>query len=100
MIEKGICHKGFTWNPCNCNCESNKSCDVEEYLDYKNCKCRNKLVDKLIKECSENIDGNENGTLNDYKNVCNSCKIYVLLFVIAFLIIAFLSLHIFIFIGT
>ena len=100
MIGKGICHKGFTWNPCNCNCESNKSCDVEEYLDYKNCKCRNKLVDKLIKECSENIDGNENGTLKDYKNVCNSCKIYVLLFVIAFLIIAFLSLHIFIFIGT
>ena len=23
----------------------------------KNCKCRNKLVDKLVEECSENIDG-------------------------------------------
>ena len=32
--------------------------------------CRNKLVDKLVEECSENIDGSEmiyNGTLNDHK---------------------------------
>ena len=38
-----------------------------EYLDYKNCKCRDKLVDKLVKEYSENIYGNEllyNRTLN------------------------------------
>ena len=38
-----------------------------EYLDYKNCKCRDKLVDKLVKEYSENIDGDEllyNRTLN------------------------------------
>ena len=30
-----------------------------EYLDYKNCKCRKKLVDKLVEECSENIDEKE-----------------------------------------
>ena len=50
-----------------------------------------KLVDKLVEEGSENIDGNEmiyNETLNDYKNKCNSCKIlYIVLFFIAFLII-------------
>ena len=37
------------------------------YLNYKNCKCRSKLVDKLVEECSDNIDGNEmiyNGNLN------------------------------------
>ena len=33
-----------------------KSCDVGEYLDYTNCKCRKKLVDKLVEECTENID--------------------------------------------
>ena len=46
---------------------SDKSCDIVEYLDYKNCKCRNKLIDKLVEECSENIDGNKmlhNETLN------------------------------------
>ena len=42
-------------------CECDKSCDVGEYLAYENCKCRKKLVDKLIEhsfaeECTENID--------------------------------------------
>ena len=27
-----------------------KLCDVGEYLDYRNCKCRNKLVNKLVEE--------------------------------------------------
>ena len=29
------------------------------FLDYKSFKCRNKIIDKLLEECSENIDGNE-----------------------------------------
>ena len=48
-----------------------------------------KLFDELVEECSENIDGNEmiyNGTVNDYGNVCNSCAIYIVLFVIFLLI--------------
>ena len=27
--------------------------DSSAYLDYENCKCRRKLVDKLIDECTE-----------------------------------------------
>ena len=90
MIDKGICDEGFIWSPSNFECECDKSCHIGEYLDYKNCKCRKKLVDKLVEECRENIDGNEmiyNETLNDYGNVCNSCTIYIALFVI-FLIIS------------
>ena len=45
---------------------------------------RKKIVDKLVKECSENIDGNEM-TLNDYGNVCNSCTVYIV-FIVIFLI--------------
>ena len=56
MIDKGICGKGFIWNPINCECECNKSCNVGEYLDYENCKCRKKLVNKLVEECTEKID--------------------------------------------
>ena len=56
MIDKGVCDKGFTWNPSNCECKCYKSCDFSEYLDYKICKCKKKLVDKLIEECTENID--------------------------------------------
>ena len=56
LIDKDVCDKGYAWNPSNCECECNKSCDAGEYLDYENCKCRKRLVDKLVEECSENID--------------------------------------------
>ena len=56
LIDKGICDKGFICNPSNCECEPNKSCDVREYLDYENCTCRKKLIDKLVEECTQNID--------------------------------------------
>ena len=51
-----MCDRGFIWNPSNCECEYDKLCDVAEYLDYENCKCRKKLVDKLVEECTENVE--------------------------------------------
>ena len=51
LIGKGISDKRFIWNPSNCECQCDKSCDVEEYLDYENCKCRKRLIDKLAEEC-------------------------------------------------
>ena len=48
-------NKGFIFNPSNCDCECDKSCGIREYLDYSNCKCRKKLVDPLIEECTKNI---------------------------------------------
>ena len=48
-----MCDKGFIWNPSYCECECDQSCGVGEYLDYENCKCRKKLVDKLVEECTE-----------------------------------------------
>ena len=47
-----MCDEGFIWNPSNCDCECDKSCDIGQYLNYK------KIMDKLVEECSENIDGN------------------------------------------
>ena len=35
LIDKGLCDKGYSWNPSQCECK----CDVDEYLDYENCKC-------------------------------------------------------------
>ena len=90
LIDKGMCDKGFIWNPSNCECESDKSCDIGEYLDYKNCKCRKKIIDKLTEECSENINGNEmlyNETLdiisssdNNNNKTSTSCIVYIVLF--------------------
>ena len=56
MIDKGVCDKRYAWNPSNCECECDKSCDFGEYLDYKNCTCRKRLLDKLAEECGENVD--------------------------------------------
>ena len=53
-----MCDKGFICNPSNCECECDKSCDIGEYLDYKNCRCRKKIIHKLVEECSENTDEN------------------------------------------
>ena len=51
-INKGVCDKEFIWNPSNCECQCNKACDVGEYLEYENCKCRKKLVAPLINVAS------------------------------------------------
>ena len=55
MIDKGVSDKGYVWNPSNCQCECDKLCDVGEYLDYKNCNCRKKLVNKLVGECNGTV---------------------------------------------
>ena len=79
LIDKGVCNKGFIWNPSNCECDD-KACDIGEYLDYENCKCRKKLVDEYTETVEEvklskiTIAKNE----NSYK--CNSCTVYIMLF--------------------
>ena len=35
MVDKGVCDKGYAWNPSNCECECDKSWDIGEYLDYQ-----------------------------------------------------------------
>ena len=72
-IDKGRCDEGFIWNPSNCECVCDKLCDAGEYLDHTSCKCRKRLTDKLVKDCRQNIDGNEM-IYNDYGNVRNSCQ--------------------------
>ena len=88
LIDKGVCDKGFIWNPSNCECECDKSCDVGEYLDYENCKCRKKLVDKLVEECTENVEevklAKITSTENKNKHKCSSCTLYIVLFSIIF----------------
>ena len=48
LIDKGVRDKGFICNSSNCECECDKACDIGEYLDYENCKCRKKLIAKLV----------------------------------------------------
>ena len=84
----GIIDKEFIWNPSNCECECDKACDVSEYLDYENCKCRKKLVDKLVDECAETVEEVKVAKItlaeNENKYKCGSRALYIVLFLILF----------------
>ena len=95
LIDKGVCDKGFIWNPCNCECECDKSCDIGEYLDYSNRKCRKKLIDKLVKECTENIEETMlvEKTSAKNKRKCSSCTLYIVLILLIFTINVGISIY-------
>ena len=84
LIDKGVCDKGFIFNPSNCECECDKSYGIGEYLDYSNCKCRKKLGDPLIEECTENIDI----VTIDNENKCSFSIVYILCIVLFSIILA------------
>ena len=82
--------KGFIWNPSNCAGECYKSCDVIEYLDFKNCNCKNRLAGKLAEKCTENIEERRLVEItiakNENKHKCSSCTLHIVLFSILFTI--------------
>ena len=86
LIDKGVCDKGYAWNPSNCECECDKSYDVGEYLDYENCKCRNRLVDKLVDECTETVEETSLVKIISTKCKHNTCILDIVLFSIFFTI--------------
>ena len=97
LIDKGICDKGFFWNPSNCECECDKSCDIGEYLDYENCKCRKKLVDKLIDECTETIEEVKLAKItfakNENENKYSSCTVYFVSMIVVFTIFTRITIY-------
>ena len=85
LINKMVCDKGYIWNPSNCACECDKLCDIGQYLDYKNCVCRKSLVDKLVEECINVIEGDTTykQTLTaTSSNDCASRTPYIVLFIV------------------
>ena len=76
----------------NCECESDKACDVGEYLDYENCKWRKKIVDKLVEECTETVEEVKLAKItldkNENKYKCSSFTLYIVLVIVAFKICA------------
>ena len=37
------------------DCECNKACKIDEYLDIKNCSCERRLISKLVLQCEDEI---------------------------------------------
>ena len=86
LIDKGVCDRAYIWNPSNCECECDKSCYLEEYLDYKNCRCRKRLADKLVEECAETVEEVNIAGKNEHKSKCSSYILYIVLFSVFFAI--------------
>ena len=82
LTDKGVCHKGFIWNPSNCEWKCDKSCDIGENFDYEDCKVRNKLDDKLVEQCTENDEATKIAEITLTENIhkYSSCTLYIVLF--------------------
>ena len=59
--------KGYMWNPSTCACECDMWCKPGQYLDHKNCVCKNKLIGRVITECTNVIN----------ETMMNNKKIYI-----------------------
>ena len=62
------CTKGYTWNPSTRECQCDMWCKPGQYLNYKNCICKNKLIGRVIAECTSVI--NET-MMNNRDNIAN-----------------------------
>ena len=72
------CAKGYMWNPSTCECQCDKWCKQGQYLDHKNCVCKNKLIGRVIEECTSVI--NETMINNNKDNITNNT--YLILFIV------------------
>ena len=72
------CAKGYMWNPSTCECQCDKWCKQGQYLDHKNCACKNKLFGRVIEKCTSVI--NETMINNNKDNITNNT--YLILFIV------------------
>ena len=80
------CTKGYTWNPSTCECQCDTWCKPGQYLDYKNCICKNKLIGKIIEECNNVI----NETMINNKDNIDNDNTITNIFIVLFSIVMFI----------
>ena len=89
------CDQGYTWNPSTCECQCDKWCKPGQYLDHKNCVCKNKLIGRVIEECTsiinETIMNNDNDNNTTWFNSINYVFIglFFITLVICFCVFAY-----------
>ena len=83
------CATGYTWNPSTCECQCDTWCKPSQYLDHKNCVCKNKLIGRLISECTSVIYEtvmNYNDNYNDNNFYRIMAYVFIGLFLISLII--------------
>ena len=73
------CAKGYMLNPSTCECQCDICCKQGQYLDHKNCVCKNKLIVRIIEECTSVIIET---MINNKDNTTNNINTYLILFII------------------
>ena len=76
-------------DPSTCECQCDIWCKQGQYLDHKNCDCKNKLIGRLIEECAsvinETMINNKDNTTNNNNNN-NTYLILFIIFLIGFIV--------------
>ena len=75
------CAKGYMWNPSTCECQCDKWCKQGQYLDHKNCVCKNKLIGRV---CTNIINETMINNKDNITNV-NTYLILLVVFLIGFI---------------
>ena len=83
------------WNPSTCACECDMWCKSGQYLDHKNCVCKNKLIGRVIAECTSvinetmmnNVDNKDNDNTITY--VFTGLFLILLVGIVCFCVLAY-----------
>ena len=80
------CDKGYTWNPTTWECQCDIWCNPGQYLDYKNCVCKNKLIGRVIEECASVINETMINNRDNKDNDDTIANIFIGLFSVLLLV--------------
>ena len=88
--------KRYTWNPSTCECQCDTWCKPGQYLDHKNCICKNRIIGRLIEECTGvinetmmNNSNYDNDNDYDYNSIIYVSIGFFLLAIICFCVVAY-----------
>ena len=88
------CDKRYTWNPSTCKCDMWYK--PRQYLNHKSCICKNKLIGRLIEECTsvinETMINNKDSGNNTLQNVfIGLFSVSILIGIICFCVFAYFN---------
>ena len=66
------CTKEYMWRTSACKCQRDMWCKPGQYLDHKNCICKNKFIGRVIEECTSVIDEtmiNNKDNIDNYNTI-------------------------------
>ena len=79
-LNSSVCNNKQIWNDdtCICECQCDKWRKPGQYLDHKNCVCKNKLIGRAIEECTSVV----NATMINNKDNTTNNNTYLILFIV------------------